>query len=100
MRSLLKCVPFLALAVLSSNALAQQVDNPAYVSWAKYKAGSSLTLKQTSTMAMMGGMTTETTITQKLIEVKPESVTVEVTTKTSVMGQANETKMTSVIPAK
>ena len=91
-----------AFAVLgfASAAFAQQVDNPAYQNWAKYKPGTSITLQQSATMAMMPNMVTQTTITQKLLEVKPESVSVEVTTKTTMMGQASENKATNVIPAK
>jgi len=94
---LLAACAFLGLA---SAAFAQQVENPAYQSWAKYKPGTSITLKQSSTMAMMPTMVTEVTVTQKLLEVKPESVSVQVDTTTSMMGQNRQNTTTRVIPAK
>ncbi len=104
----LRLLAVLAILSLSSAVFAEQVDNPAYLNWAKYKPGSSLTLKQSQTMAMMQGMTTETTITQKLVDVKPDKITVEQTMKVSMTGMpgmpagagGTERTTTTTIPAK
>jgi len=100
MRHSVRFLAAFSILGLASAAFAQQVDNPAYLTWAKYKPGTTTTLQQSATMAMMPTMVTTTTITQKLLEVKPDSATVEVTTKTSMMGQNSENKSTNVIPAK
>ena len=105
MRKSIALLAFLTLGALSSAAFAEQVDNPVYVSWAKYKPGTTVTYKQTAEMSMMQGMKTETTITTKLVEVKPEAVTLESTTKMSIGGQefaapGTGTPIKQTIPAK
>jgi hypothetical protein len=95
------CVAGLAVTGLA----ADQIDNPQYQSWAKYKPGMTVVHKMTNEtkMAQMpgGGMTMESTTTRVLKEVKPESVTVEMTTKTTMNGMDQSTPATTtVIPAK
>jgi uncharacterized Zn-binding protein involved in type VI secretion len=58
----------------------QMVDNPAYQSWAKFKAGSFATLTSTTTQDEL--VSTNTKITYTLKEVTAEKVVVEVKTVT------------------
>jgi len=97
MRYSLRLLAACVILGLSSAAFAELVDNPTYQNWAKYKPGTSVTLKQSSVMSMMGPAAMESTITQKLVTVKPDSVTVEVSTS---MGANISNKTTTVIPAK
>jgi hypothetical protein len=77
-------------------AFGEEVDNPSYVSWAKYKVGTTVTMKQSMDMPSMPQMKNESMVTEKLLEVKPEAVVVEMTSKTTMMGQTrdNTTKVT------
>ena len=102
----------LAVSCLGMTALAEQVDNPSYTTWAKCKPGTTVTMKQDMDIPGMGdmptmpnmpnmsGMKIETTRTLKLLEVKPDSLTVEVTTKTQMMGRGREDKTKETILAK
>jgi hypothetical protein len=73
----------LAFGALASAQDKKTVDNPAFASWSKFKAGAAVTLKMTNDA---GGTKSSTTMTTKLVEVKADEVTVEVTTETEVMG--------------
>jgi hypothetical protein len=94
----------LAAAVVVScfgmGAFGEEVDNPAYVSWAKYKVGTTVTMKQSMDMPSMPQMKNESTMTEKLLEVKPEAVVVETTSKTTMMGQTHESTTKMTIKAK
>ena len=70
----------LVLMLGSSAVLAEQIDNPAYTSWAKFKPGSVL---KTNTQSMIAGQKLSIEMTSKLLEVTPEKVIVEVTTETT-----------------
>ncbi len=78
----------LALAVLVSaggSVLAQEkVENPMYATWAKFKPGTSVTHKSTTSGAMF---TAESTITTKLVEVTADKVVVEVTITSKAAGK-------------
>src|ERR1700744_197273 len=91
MRLPVRCMSIVAcMAGLSGVVRAEQVDNPAYTSWAKFKPGTTVTYSQSSDMAMPMGMPApQTVITEKLVEVKPEAVTLEVSSQTKVMGQTH-----------
>ena len=60
---------------------AEQVDNPKYVSWAKYKPGKSVTFSRVEERVLRSGapMKFVMTITTKLVEVKPYAVLLEIT---------------------
>jgi hypothetical protein len=94
----------LCVAALAPLARAEQVDNPAYQSWAKCKPGSTVTYKMTSEMKspqLPSPMKSEMTITQTLKAVTPEAATIEITTKMTMNGQ--ETTVpgnTNTVPAK
>ena len=67
---------------------ADQIDDPGYVHWSKFKPGSStkvVTLSETS------GLKISTRITTTLLAVTPEKITVEVTTE----GESSGTKLPS-----
>jgi hypothetical protein len=112
MRYGLRFVAVLAVLGLASAAFAEQIDNPEYAQWSKYKAGTFVSLKQASEMSgmadmpgmpagmNMAAMMPQITITTKLTEVKPEVLTLEVTTSSSQMGQTRDNKATRTIPAK
>src|SRR5512146_2882612 len=71
------------LVILSSGtvAMAEQIDNPQYASWSKFKPGTSITRK--AEVDVNGQkMATETTTT--LVEVTPEKAVIE--NKTSMPG--------------
>jgi hypothetical protein len=107
MRSSLQFAAALCFAVVGLTGVAnaaEMVDNPAYVSWSKSKPGTSVTYKMISETKMEGmpaPMKSEMTMTQTLKEVKPDAVTVEVTTKMSMNGQEmNMPPRNQDIPAK
>jgi hypothetical protein len=112
MRCWIRGVAVVAVLGLAGVALAEQVDNPEYKDWSKYKAGTFVAMQQSTElpgMADMPGMPPgmnmaammpSTKTTTKLTEVKPESLTLEVTTETTQMGQTNSSKTTRVVAAK
>ncbi|HUO09205.1 MAG TPA: hypothetical protein VM008_12940 [Phycisphaerae bacterium] len=91
MRLPVRCLSIAAcIAGLSGAVKAEQIDNPAYQSWAKFKPGTTVTYKQTTEMNMpaMAGMSRpESVMTEKLIDVKPDAAIVEITMETTIMGQ-------------
>jgi hypothetical protein len=101
-----------AVLGLASAAFAEQVDNPEYAHWAKYKAGTFVSYKQTSEMPgmanmpgmpagmNMAAMMPQITVTTKLTEVKPDSLTLEVNMSMTQMGQTRDNKTTRTVPAK
>ncbi|MGN6367446.1 MAG: hypothetical protein ACTHN5_04205 [Phycisphaerae bacterium] len=91
MRLPVRCLSIAACVAGFAGAVhAEQVDNPAYTSWAKYKPGTTVTYKQSMEMAMPMAMPSpQMTITEKLVEVKPEAVVLEVSSETVVMGQTH-----------
>ena len=96
MRLPVRCLSIAAcVAGLSGAAVrAEQVDNPAYTAWAKFKPGTTVTYSQSMDMAMPAGMPAgmappQTTLTEKLVEVKPEGVVLEVSSETKMMGQTH-----------
>jgi hypothetical protein len=112
MRLSLRSLAVCAVLALSSAAFAEQIDNPEYTQWSKYKAGTFVSLKQATEMpgmASMPGMPAgmdmsammpQITITTKLTEVKPDALTLEVTTSTTQMGQTRDNKVTRTVPVK
>lgn len=82
---------------LPSAHAAEQVQSHQYASWAKFKPGTSVTMKQQ--MAMQG-MTMEMEMHQELAEVTPEKAVVQMWTVTNMMGQKRTTPKRSVtLPA-
>jgi hypothetical protein len=108
----LRLLATLAIFGISSVAMAEQIDNPEYAQWSKYKAGTFITMQQSSEMlgmaAMpgmpagmnMADMMAKISMTTKLTEVKPDAVTLEVTTTTTQMGRTSDNKTSRVVPAK
>ena len=62
----------------SSKVLAEQIDNPSYTNWAKFKPGSVL---KTNTESATAGQKLSVEMTSRLLEVTPDKVIVEVTTE-------------------
>jgi hypothetical protein len=112
MRYSLRFMAAWAVVGLASAAFAEQIDNPEYVQWSKYKAGTYASLRQTTEMPSLGkfegappglnaaAMTPQITVTTKLTEVRPEALTFEVTTLTIQGGDESETTTTRTVPAK
>jgi hypothetical protein len=77
---------------------ADVVDSPRYQAWSKFKVGSSHTLSGT----MNGGaVPVQTEMTQKLVELTDDHVTIETTATTTVMGRSHTMPPRSQsIPAK
>ena len=72
---------FVVLAVfccaLSMAGAEELVDNPVYKNWSKFKPGAYVKMKS---VTKVSGQETTVDMTQKLIEVTPEKVVIEVTT--------------------
>jgi hypothetical protein len=90
-------IPVLLLAAvavlgMSSSAFAELVDNPAYQSWAKFKPGTTATVKTTVEMSLRPGVAVESTNTQKLLEVKPDALTIENTMIVKTTGLPDTTQ--------
>src|SRR5262249_30282313 len=74
----------LLLALTAGRTAAQEtVDNPEYATWSKFKPGTSVTYKSTTTAA---GMMTEATMTITLVEVATDKVVLETSGVTKAMG--------------
>ena len=87
MRGMCRLLAVACVGMLASAAFAEQVDNPQYVGWSKFKPGTTVTLK-TETATKMGGNETKmtSTTTSKLVDINPNEATVETTTKMSMNG--------------
>lgn len=72
----------------------EQVENPEYVGWAKYKVGTTAVWK---TVTSDGGTTKETTTTKKLIELTDNKAVIEQTTTSKKGDGATKTK-TVIVP--
>jgi hypothetical protein len=70
--------------LLSSSLRAANLEGMRYEAWAKFKVGSSHTLSGT---VDAGQMQIPSEITQKLIDVKPDHVTIEMSSKVTIMGR-------------
>jgi hypothetical protein len=82
----------------SSLCFAEQIDNPSYKAWAKFKPGTTVTLKGENDMA---GNKTESEMTTTLVELTPEKAVVEM--KMSMVMAGSKTDMPaskSDVPAK
>jgi len=75
--------------LLSSSVRAAELEGMRYEAWAKFKVGSSHTLSGT---VDAGQMQIPSEITQKLIDVKPDHVTVELTSTVTIMGRQHTGK--------
>lgn len=83
------CALALGLCAISGARAADTEDNPMYKMWAKFKPGSSSTLRQeTETM----GQKMATEMTQTLVEVKPDELTIEIKT-TTIMADGKKMEM-------
>lgn len=74
-----------AVVALWAGAAAAQgtIDNPEFATWSKFPKGTVVTMKLTSTAA---GMTTETVMTHKLVEVGADKLVVESATTVKANG--------------
>ncbi len=88
----------LLLTAASWAFAADTIDNPQYTSWAKFKVGTSVTLK---TESDMGGMNSQMETTMTLLELTPDKAVVE--TKMSMNAAGHQMDMPARkmdIPAK
>lgn len=88
-RPLAPAITALVAAVALAPAAAEEVDHPAYTSWAKHPIGTSITMRSSTASA---NSTLTTTTTTKLVALKPdvatlESVKVSDATGTTVVGR-------------
>jgi len=91
---------FCSLAVLAlavSAARAAEVDNPEFAQWAKYKKGTSVTLKATTTVA---GTTSESFTTTTLLDVTDTKLVIETVTVMKVAGMEFKTPFKRDVPKK
>ena len=63
------------LAFVARTAPAEEIPNPEFVSWSKFKPGTSITTKMTSTI---GNLSTGATVTVTLLEVGADKLVTEV----------------------
>jgi hypothetical protein len=88
-----------AFAVCTSILAADLVDNPRYLAWAKYKAGTNVKMDMDTAA---GGQNMKSAMTTTLKEVTPEKVVLEMKTSMTVPGMAApmDNVMTMTEPAK
>ncbi len=72
------------IAMAGSVVRAEQVDSPRYQAWANFKVGTIVILDGTMSN---GPMEAQTELKEKLVELTPDSATVELTSTMTVMGQ-------------
>jgi hypothetical protein len=101
-------VAIICSTMLADTLRAEQIDNPAYQAWAKFKPGTSVTYKTSIDMKMPAGAPAmppgamDSTITQTLKEVRDDAVVVEVKIAGGMMAMAGRggSGTTNIIPAK
>jgi len=75
---------FAVVAALAGSAVGQEtIDNPEFASWSKFKSGTSVTLKNTTTTK---DATLETVIITKLIEAGSDKLVLELTVISNING--------------
>ena len=81
----LVCFVSVAALALAAGATSAEdtVPNPEFTGWAKFKKGTSVTVKTTTTG---GGTTSETLSTSQLVEVGPDKLVIEYVSVTTVNG--------------
>ncbi len=90
-------IAFVAFLVTAAAAQAETIDNPRYVSWAKYQPGTKITLQND----MAGtGISTSQHIEQTLAEVTPDKAVVDVVMTVDMGGQKREIKRKQDVAAK
>jgi hypothetical protein len=91
-------VAYLGMFVAAASvARAEQVDNPAYQSWAKQKVGTTVTHENTSAVA---GQEFKSEMVQKLVELTKDKAVVETTMKLNIPGAPAPMPQKVVLPAK
>jgi hypothetical protein len=75
------CLSVVALALAAGLSSAADVENPEFAGWAKFKKGTAVTLKTSSTTA---GTTSEILMTTTLVEVGADKLVLETATVTVV----------------
>ncbi len=92
------CVGLFSVCLANIARADDQIDNPAYKSWAKFNKGTSVTY---STQATTMGNTSNITTTETLMDVTPDAVTVQMSLSMVVAGNTmNMPGQTQTIPAK
>lgn len=69
-----RTIAILVIALTTTPALAESIDNPAFASWAKMKKGTTVTLKQSSEFA---GQKSESTSISTLVDLTADVATIE-----------------------
>jgi hypothetical protein len=87
----------LATLIAAGQAHAEQVDNPQYQAWSRYKAGTTVTSKM-EIGAQGFNMTQD--VTQTLKEITADKAVVEVAMTTNMGGMSRPMSQTREIPAK
>src|SRR3954468_21700879 len=93
------CLGLCVVGLFASAARAaeEMIDNPSYVSWAKQKPGTAVTLESNSAVA---GQQIKTEVVSKLVKLEKENAVVEVATKINLPGVPAPMPQTVNIPAK
>lgn len=71
------------VVLAAGSARAEEIDNPEFASWSKFKKGTVVTLKTSSTAA---NVTSEISVTSTLVEVGADKVVVETTSVSTFNG--------------
>ncbi|MBA4363203.1 MAG: hypothetical protein C0411_21105, partial [Pseudomonas sp.] len=95
MRGVLSTVALIVVMALvgSTAAMAGQIDNPAFLKWSKYKAGSSVVAEQ---RIKKGGVETVNVIQTTLVQISADALTLETSRTTSVGATKTVTPPTKV----
>lgn len=84
MRAYLRNILAVAVVLACGSAFAEQIDNPQYTAWAKFKPGTSVTTQMQSDM---GGSKTEIETTMTLVEINADKAVVENKSTMNMAGQ-------------
>jgi len=90
--------PLLLIAATEKPKPDEMVNNPPFAHWSSFKAGTSVTQKET--VSLPDGSKVEQTITAKLIEKTKDKIVVETTIKEASSGVVESEKTTTTYPAK
>lgn len=90
--------PLLLIAATDKPKPDEMVNNPPFAHWSSFKAGTSVTQKETASLP--DGSKVEQTIMSKLIEKTKDTIVVETTIKEASSGVVESEKTTTTYPAK
>lgn len=88
-RVLVRALAPLLVATLHAPVLAEDVEHPAYLSWARHPVGTTITMKSVTTSK---GAPIETTTRTTLVALTPKSAVLEIKVVSNATGQVDEAR--------